>query len=488
MSEGGAILPRRAASKNSYRGWQRGDAGFVDRCRVQIVAAAMISGDSIAAVAGTSLSNELANMVGLDLPPSRHLPIALLILIFFCFRLYTGCGPSPYERFRLRVIGTAGFGAIDLLIGDPIDNPSLLLVSGLTALHLLILGHYIGEIIRTILARFDLWGASAALVGCDNTSRDLAHLLMCDPTLGLTPVGFIGTLNDSASSKSTLPLPLLGETGDSGSIRSRVEVAIFSSVDELSAYTFKCPPWMSSCRFLLVRDARDIQSLWLRTRTLGSAIGIEMRRDLYLRRNQVLKRVIDILLAVPIALFASPIIALLALAIKLVDPGPPFYIQLRLGRNGTTLRTLKLRTMYADAELRLEDTLNSDPEARAEWQRFFKLTKDPRVLPIIGNFMRRTSLDELPQLWNVIRGDMSLVGPRPFPSYHMNHFDDEFRAVRVSVTPGITGMWQVSSRSNGDLEMQRAQDLFYIRNWSMLLDIYIMLQTVPAVLGAKGAK
>jgi lipopolysaccharide/colanic/teichoic acid biosynthesis glycosyltransferase len=245
---------------------------------------------------------------------------------------------------------------------------------------------------------------------------------------------------------------------------------------------------MSSCRLLLVEDAHDLQSLWLRTRMLGDTIGIEIRRDLCLRHNQVLKRAIDIIFAIPLALLVWPIIVVLALAIKLVDPGPAIYVQERVGRNWTTLRILKLRTMYADAEQRLEERLCRDPQARAEWQRFFKLAHDPRVLPIIGHFMRHTSLDELPQLWNVICGDMSLVGPRPFPAYHMTSFDDEFRIVRVSVQPGITGMWQVSSRSNGDLQVQKAQDLFYIRNWSIWLDIYILLQTVIVVLNGKGAK
>src|SRR5260370_9593775 len=120
--------------------------------------------------------------------------------------------------------------------------------------------------------------------------------------------------------------------------------------------------------------------------------------------------------------------------------------------------------MYAGAGKRLEEYLCRDPPARAELQCFFKLAQDPRVLPIIGNFMRHTSLDELPQLWNVIRGDMSLVGPRPFPAYHINSFDYEFRIIRVSVQPGITGMWRVSSRSNGGLQGQESQDPFYIRN------------------------
>jgi len=149
---------------------------------------------------------------------------------------------------------------------------------------------------------------------------------------------------------------------------------------------------------------------------------------------------------------------------------------------------LKVRSMYQDADERLEAHLASNPDAKREWERNFKLRNDPRILPYIGKIIRKSSIDELPQLWNVACGSMSLVGPRPLPEYHLNGFDREFQEVRSTVQPGLTGLWQVSDRSDGDLETQKSQDLFYIRNRSLWMDLYIILQTVPAVLSARGAR
>jgi len=142
--------------------------------------------------------------------------------------------------------------------------------------------------------------------------------------------------------------------------------------------------------------------------------------------------------------------------------------------------------MHPDAEAHLTRVLAS-PQVRAEWARHFKLRKDARILPGVGRFLRRTSFDELPQLWSVLKGEMSLVGPRPFPRYHLEGFGPRFRALRSRVKPGLTGLWQVSDRADGGLEVQEALDTYYIRNWSLWLDLYILARTVRAVLFPKGA-
>ena len=172
---------------------------------------------------------------------------------------------------------------------------------------------------------------------------------------------------------------------------------------------------------------------------------------------------------------------------RLVSGGSALYYQVRGGEAGRSIRVWKLRAMRPGAEGLLADHLREFPEARQEWQRYFKLKKDPRILPGIGHLLRRTSLDELPQLWNVLRGEMSLVGPRPFPNYHLEQFQPEFRSLRAKVTPGLTGLWQVSARSNGDLKTQEALDTYYIRNWSPWLDLHILARTIRAVIFSDGA-
>jgi hypothetical protein len=155
---------------------------------------------------------------------------------------------------------------------------------------------------------------------------------------------------------------------------------------------------------ILVPDLFGVQSLWVSARDLAGVLGLEVKKNLLVRRNRLLKRALDYLLGLPLFLASLPFLALFALWIKWVSPGPAFYAQEREGYMGRTIRVWKLRTMYPDAERRLEEYLGRNPEAREEWERFFKLKNDPRVLPGIGHFLRKTSLDELPSSGTSSRG------------------------------------------------------------------------------------
>jgi lipopolysaccharide/colanic/teichoic acid biosynthesis glycosyltransferase len=276
-------------------------------------------------------------------------------------------------------------------------------------------------------------------------------------------------------------------SGQANVISSRIEVALCASGDlrgEKADWLARLP----LRQIFVVHDASALQILNPRLRAMGGLLGLELRSAIHMPRNLRLKRIADLAVAIPLAVLALPVVVLFALAVKAVDGGSAFYAQPRIGRNGRIFNVYKLRSMYADAEARLAAHLDADSSARQEWERFFKLSNDPRILPGIGHFIRRSSVDELPQLWNVLRGDMSIVGPRPFPAYHSQCFDAAFQVLRTSVPPGLTGLWQVTDRSDGDLAVQKQQDSFYIHNWSFWLDFYVLLQTVPAVLLARGAK
>lgn len=199
-----------------------------------------------------------------------------------------------------------------------------------------------------------------------------------------------------------------------------------------------------------------------------------------------MKRLMDFTLSLAGLVFIAPLLLCVAVLIKIKDPGPIFFAQNRIGRDGKEFRCLKFRTMVVDAQQRLEALLENDPAAAREWQNTQKLTHDPRITPL-GDFLRRSSLDELPQLFNILKGEMSIVGPRPIVRNEAVRYGDKYD-VYLSTRPGLTGLWQISGRSDTTYDERVDMDAAYVRDWSVTGDIRIIAMTVPAVLFSKGAR
>lgn len=235
---------------------------------------------------------------------------------------------------------------------------------------------------------------------------------------------------------------------------------------------------------LLIPDLLGFASLGVPAKDVGGILGIEVRQQLLLPWPRFAKRMMDLAATIVGGVFIFPIIGLLMLLIKIDSPGKVFYFQERLGRDGTRFRAAKFRSMYGDGEARLKAVLEKDEKLRAEYEEFHKLTNDPRVTRV-GKIVRKFSLDELPQLWNVLKGEMSLVGPRPYLEREIPDMEQR-EGIILRAPPGMTGLWQVSDRNATGFAQRVKMDVHYVRNWSPWLDIYILARTVGVVLKGTG--
>jgi len=217
----------------------------------------------------------------------------------------------------------------------------------------------------------------------------------------------------------------------------------------------------------------------------GHIVAFQIRNNMARRHNRIIKRLFDIVCTCIGIICLSPVFLAISLWIYKDSPGPIIFKHRRVGRHGKEFNCYKFRSMCVDADVKLKELLTKDPEARKEWEKEFKLKDDPRITRS-GAFLRKTSLDELPQLFNVLKGEMSLVGPRPIiqaevPKY--GKYIEDFYMVR----PGVTGMWQTSGRSDTTYDERVQMDTWYVRNWDVWFDIVLIWRTIGVVLRHKGA-
>jgi Undecaprenyl-phosphate galactose phosphotransferase WbaP len=402
------------------------------------------------------------------------LGLLFLPLAYLLAGLYPGYGLNPVERFRIRTkTSLTVFATLivwDYLILNGSWSRGVLLFSAILALVLPVAMET--ALIRR-LTRLGKWGTPVVILGSGANGAAVMERLRKQTETGLVPAVILGE----------------GEWFQAGrrEFAGRIRIAVLAipnlGRDQLAAMLEALP----FPRVIVVPGFSGLQSQWITAVDLGGSMGLELKRNLLRPGDQNVKRGVDVALGMPLLALSAPVIGLFALWIKLVSPGPAFYRQEREGFCGKSISVWKLRTMHRNAEQLLKECVNSNPERAREWASSCKLRDDPRILPGIGRLLRRSSLDELPQLWNVLCGDMSLVGPRPFPAYHLEHFEADFCRLRRHVRPGMTGLWQVSGRSDGDLGIQESLDTYYIRNWSLWMDLHVLASTMRAVVQGRGA-
>ncbi len=340
--------------------------------------------------------------------------------------------------------------------------------------------------VRHRLSRYSWWGVPTLVLGSGLAAKRVARALQS----GKLGIRVTGILSEEPPHVWENDLPrYLGHPSAAPSLAlSRfVQYVIIAMPEKLNTELLKtirdyCHGF---AHILLVPDMPGLCSLGMLARDFGGEIGFELPQRLFHRNSQLAKRAVDILASGLAIIALLPLFLLIALLVRLASPGPIFYGQERLGKHGRTFKALKFRTMVPNADALLAAYLVSHPEIRFEWERDHKLKNDPRVTKV-GKWLRVLSLDELPQLLNVFLGDMSLVGPRPIVQAEIRRYGDGYDLYK-RVRPGITGLWQVSGRNNTTYDERVTFDEYYVHNWSIWLDLYVLARTVKVVLTADGA-
>ncbi len=375
--------------------------------------------------------------------------------------------------------------ALTFLVRGGLPPRSLLLGTWLAALFLVPLGRHL---VRRLAARRPWWGAPVIVLGAGRTGERIAVELRRRPEIGYRVVAMVD--DDPATHGTVAGVQVVGglERADVLARELGVTTAMLAmpGVGQERVLEILSRHAREFQRIVIVPVFHGLPTLWVAARDLGGVLALEVRQNLLMPWPRIAKRALDLVLVIPalvvVGICVWPWVALIT---KIVSPGPLFYGQKRIGREGRTFTCWKFRSMRRDADAVLASYLAAHPELRAEWEATRKLKDDPRVTRF-GAFIRRFSIDELPQFWNVLTGDMSLVGPRPIVDAEIAKYEGSFD-LYCQVRPGVTGMWQVSGRSDTSYAERIALDSYYVRNWSVWIDLVILARTPLVAVFGRGA-
>lgn len=338
-----------------------------------------------------------------------------------------------------------------------------------------------------------MWGEPVVIIGNGPLSYTLVQFLMKNTYCGMRPVLVIDGLDliPGSSPKEDLPIPVIpmNEWPSFSDIGSRmgVNTAIVVAPDlppQVSAMIAR-GDHLGFSKIITVSHQFNTRNVGLMPLDFGGIVGLEERHyELSVIEDWQI-RVLDIVLILIALPILAPLFLFVITAIRLDSRGNVFYRQTRIGKGARKFKVIKFRTMFQDADALLVKYLEENPELKDEWNENFKLKDDPRITRM-GKFLRKTSLDELPQLWNVLIGEMSLVGPRPIVAEEIVRYTDKFKYY-TEVPPGITGLWQVSGRNDIGYEQRVGLDEYYVRNRSIWMNLHILVRTILAVLRRHGA-
>ncbi len=465
----------------------------VPRSLPEVATLVLACSDAAALLASGAAVSAVAGALGSTVTLTPWLPalvwLALTPVSAWRMRLYPGFGLGGARELRRLTLKTSVVYAVVcwtalFLFGDLGMSPVLFLASWAASVALVPIAR---ALVRGLLSRCEWWGEPVIVLGAGRLGRTVVNKLSWNPDLGLRPIAFLDD-NGCLVGTEVCGLPVAGPLSMAprfASPRIRRAIIAMRSVSDEDLAEILDTHLGAFREVSIVGEAPEIDGQVVSSREICGLLAFETRKRLPVTVCRQIKRAVDIALILAGAVVVVPLMALIALLVKLDSRGPVFYSQRRVGLGGRTFHAFKFRTMVEDAEERLREYLEDDLEASLEWERSHKLQHDPRVTRV-GRLLRNLSLDELPQLWNVLRGEMSLVGPRPIVEEEIAKYDEDF--VHYSAfRPGLTGLWQVSGRNDTTYEERVALDACYVRNWSIWLDLHILVRTVSIVLNGKGA-